>query len=336
MLLPMRYRQAVVGQDAVDASRCDVVITTRNRPEPLANCLRGLQDQSVQGFGVIVVDDASDVPIASSLDPVEPLAVTVATLPAPSGPAAGRNAGVDRSEAELIIFIDDDVVPNHRFVEAHIAAVTGDGDDGAPVVSCGPFVQPGDWDPTPWNLWEARQAKKEADNLMMGSYRVSWRQFHTGNNCLPRAVFEAVGGFDESFKRAEDDELGLRLHRHGCRFHFEPEAIAWHYSNRTLEAWLAIPRAYAHYDVVMDRQYPDLRWLERKVAEHDARRLPLRLIRRALGGPRRTALGVRGAVALGQLTYRVGMTDLSMAAFSAAYDLSYSDALRADLSAAES
>ena len=68
-----------------------------------------------------------------------------------------------------------------------------------------------------------------------------------------------MGGFDESFKRAEDDELGLRLHRYGCRFHFEPEAIAWHYSNRSLEAWLAIPRAYAHYDIVMDRQYPDLR-----------------------------------------------------------------------------
>ena len=330
-MAPIEYRAPFVADDLAHGPRCDVVIATRNRPEPLDKCLRGLHEQSVGGFGVIIVDDASDVPITPSLEGLDGLDVTVTRLPAPSGPAAGRNAGVARSSADLIIFLDDDIVPNRHFVETHITAVTSGPEDGPPIVSCGPFVQPADWVPNPWNLWEARQAKKEADNLTSGAYPVSWRQFHTGNNCLPRAAFEAVGGFDESFKRAEDDELALRLHRYGCEFRFVPEAIAWHYSNRSLEAWLSIPRAYAHADIAMDRKYPDLGWLARKERERSSRSLPSRVARSVLGGPKRSALGVSAAMAISKLTYRLKLTDVSMAALSAAYELSYTDALRSEL-----
>jgi hypothetical protein len=46
------------------------------------------------------------------------------------------------------------------------------------------------------------------------------------------------------------------------------------------------------------------------------------------GGPRRTKVGVDAAVTAARLLYRVGAIDLSMAALSVAYDLSYVDSLR--------
>jgi glycosyltransferase involved in cell wall biosynthesis len=46
---------------------CDVVITTRNRAAALRHCLEGLRKQSVDGFGVIVVDDCSDEPMSRSV-----------------------------------------------------------------------------------------------------------------------------------------------------------------------------------------------------------------------------------------------------------------------------
>lgn len=310
--------------------RCDVVITTRNRREALQRCLGGLRRQSVDDFGVIVVDDCSEPPLAATLDPSAraDLELTLITLTTPSGPAAGRNAGVAASNAEYIVFVDDDVYPNRHFLEAHLAAVTRADDARAPIVSCGPFLQPADWEPTPWNLWEARAQKKEADNLVTGVYDVTWRQFHTGNNCLPRSVFVELGGFDETFKRAEDDEFGLRLYKRGCVFHFEPEAIAWHYSNRSLESWLAIPRAYAHYDVEIDRQNPDVGYLAAKKSELATRRLPLRMARAVLGGPRRSKFGVRLAVGVANALYRAGIVGPAMGALSVAYDLSYVDSLR--------
>jgi GT2 family glycosyltransferase len=309
---------------------CDVVIATRNRPAALRRCLEALSRQTATGFGIIVVDDCSDTEVATGLDPESAggTPIVVERLDRPSGPARARNAGVAASDAEYIVFIDDDVVANREFVEAHLETVGG-GTPDHPVVSCGPFVQPGDWDPTPWNLWEARQAKKEADNLLRGVYEVTWRQFHTGNNCLSRAVFEAVGGFDESFKRAEDDELALRLDQHGCRFVFEPRAIAWHYSERSLAAWLAIPRAYALYDVEIERRYPEVGHLADKKAELAARRLPLRIARVLFDGPRRSRVGTAAAVKAATSLQRLGMTDAAMGALSVAYHLNYVDSLRA-------
>jgi GT2 family glycosyltransferase len=322
-------REIEVAQEMTDRS-CDVVITTRNRATALRRSLDGLRTQSVDGFGVIIVDDCSEEPMSSALgsDAGNGLDVTHLRLAAPSGPAAGRNAGVAASTADLIVFIDDDVVPNRRFIEAHVGAVAPAAGSAAPVVSCGPFLQPADWSPTPWNLWEARAAKKEADNLMRGVFDVTWRQFHTGNNCLPRADFNAVGGFDESFKRSEDDELALRLHERGCVFHFEPEAIAWHYSMRSIESWLAIPRMYAHFDVEIDRLHPDAGYLADKKRELGTRRLPLRVVRRVLAGPRRSRLGVAAAVGAAEQLYKVGAVDAAMGALSVAYDLSYVDSLR--------
>ena len=72
--------------------RCDVVITTRNRPEALARCLGGLVEQTVHDFGVIVVDDCSDTPLRPIVEEERfaSLDAAVVRLPQQSGPAAGR------------------------------------------------------------------------------------------------------------------------------------------------------------------------------------------------------------------------------------------------------
>jgi GT2 family glycosyltransferase len=307
---------------------CDVVIATRNRPAALRRCLHALAHQSVRDFGVIVVDDASDEPVVVEDPALSSLDVRVIRQPRPSGPAAARNAGAAVAVADYIVFIDDDVVADRRLIEVHSEAVRAPHDPAHPIVSFGPFVQPSDWTPTPWNLWEARQAKKEADAMLRGEYEPTWRQFHTGNNCVPTAAFRRAGGFDESFTRAEDDEFALRLERLGCVFRFEPAAIAWHYSNRSLEAWVSIPRAYAHFDVEIDRMHQPSGYLEAKKRELTERRLPLRIARRVFGGPRRTKVATTGALAASRALYCVGLVDLSMAALSLAYDLNYVDAMR--------
>jgi GT2 family glycosyltransferase len=308
----------------------DVVIATRNRPEALARCLGGLVNQTTRDFGVVVVDDCSDTPLQAIVarEELAGLDATVVALPAQAGPAAARNAGVAHVVADLVIFLDDDVLPDRRFVEAHLEMVGRTTDASRPIVSCGPFVQPADWDATPWNLWEARQAKKEADALLSGEIPPTWRQFHTGNNCLPTASFRAAGGFDETFKRAEDDEFALRLDDLGCEFRFQPAAIAWHYSFRTLDAWLSIPRAYAYFDVQIDRLHPHAGYLEAKKRELAMRRAPLRIVRRVFHGPRGTKVGVSASVGAAKALARVGLTDASMGALSVAYDLSYVQSLR--------
>jgi len=296
----------------------------------LARCLAGLLSQSSTSIRVIVVDDCSDQPLDSVVFRPEfaTLDVTLHRLPVPSGPAAARNAGAALARAEFLMFLDDDVRPDWRCVEAHLDTVRTPGPEGRPVVSCGPFLEPSDWKATPWNKWESMNMKQEADNLLRGVWPMTWRQFHTGNNCLATALFQEVGGFDEQFKRAEDDEIALRLSQLGCVFSFQPGAIVWHYPQRTREAWLRIPRSYAVYNHRIDRMHPEIGFMEAHKRELATRHPVVRTLRRVAGRRPFTAPVVHAAVDLAQVLFAVGLLHLSGAALSVAYDLSYVDALR--------
>lgn len=309
---------------------CDIVIATRNRPAGLARCLGGLLAQSETSFRVIVVDDCSDRPLDALVFAPEfaELDLTLHRLATPSGPAAARNAGAALAEAEFLVFLDDDVRADWRCVEAHLDAVRVPDAEGHPLVSCGPFLEPPDWKATPWNKWEVVNAKREAENLLRGVWPVTWRQFHTGNNCLPTALFREVGGFDEEFKRAEDDELGLRLRGRGCTFRFQPAAIVWHYPERTREAWLRIPRSYAVYNYRLDRLHPAAHFMDTHKRELERRHPALRALRRVFGRRPLAASAVHATVDVAQLLFALGLVRVSMAALSAAYDLSYAEALR--------
>jgi GT2 family glycosyltransferase len=274
-----------------------------------------------------VVDDAGDPPADSAIEPrfFDELDLRVVRLDANGGPARARNRGVEESSAPWIVFIDDDVMPSERMLEVHLAAIRSA--PGGMTVSLGPFAEPSDWKATPWNMWEARQAAHETACLQRRDYDPTWRQFHTGNNALSRALFHRAGGFDESFLRAEDDEFAARLSALGVSFAFEPEAVGWHYSERSLEAWLAIPAAYASFDVQIDRMYPHEHYLERKLRELASRHVLLRVARKTFTALRSTDLGIRIATASGRSAYQLGLRSVAMDCLSVAYDLAYCSAL---------
>ena len=303
--------------------RCDIVIPTRNRPEPLRRCFDALRRQTVRDFRVIVVDDSSDHALADVIDDHDrrDLDVTFVMNPRPLGPAAARNRGVDLSDAEFVIFLDDDVRPNPKFVEVHLDAVTADHDRAHPIVSFGPFVEPADWEPNVWSRWEAMQTTKEVGRIESGEILPGWRNCHTGNNCVPREVFNEVGGFNEAFKRYEDDELAIRLLDRGCVLTYVAGAQAFHYPNRSLQSWLDLARLYTYFDLVIDGLYPELGYLATKQGELEARHPVTRLARFVIGGGRRrTNLAVSALLALARVTYRVNLSNVAMGALSVAYD----------------
>ena len=172
-------------------------------------------------------------------------------------------------------------------------------------------------------------ATRGTNAIVRGDYAPTWRQFHTGNNCMSADLFRTVGGFDESYKRAEDDEFGARLELHGCRFHFLPSALAYHYPHRTMESWLAIPRQYAYYTVVLDRAYPQLGYLADRKRELAGSNPLLRIARTVAGGPARTAAAVKLATTIARLTHRFRLDALTLSALSLAFDLNFVEALRA-------
>jgi GT2 family glycosyltransferase len=94
------------------------ILPTKNRPRLLADAVRTLLAQTVVPQEIVVVDQSAGDEgrrlvrelVAGVPAPRRPALVYVWD-PAISGAAAARNAGLDLARGELVVFVDDDVVP---------------------------------------------------------------------------------------------------------------------------------------------------------------------------------------------------------------------------------
>jgi GT2 family glycosyltransferase len=278
-----------------------VVLPTHGRRASLLMVLRTLARQHVPAGtfeGVVICDgdvDGSAV-ACEQLAPRLPYALRVISQPN-QGPAAARNRGVREARAPLIIFIDDDVVPGEGLIAAHLAAHAQDDT----IITIGPLLPPADARLRIWAAWEERTLCRQYAAITEGRWPPTYRQFYTGNAAVRASHILEAGGFDASYRRAEDVELALRLHERGLRFRFLPEAKGWHYISRSFAAWLGVPAAYGSADVAMARA--DRPHVFRIIAGeyHDRRRMIRLLAQLCAGRP----LAMSGMVATAGVLLRI-------------------------------
>ncbi|MGE0600080.1 MAG: glycosyltransferase family 2 protein [Dehalococcoidia bacterium] len=268
----------------------EAIIATYDRRASLLRTLAAFDHQTDMDFSAAIIDDCSPDPVENWLD-VSTYRYPIRLLRTEKngGPARARNLGVFTSLADVVLFIDDDVVPAAELITSHRRVLNV---GGLGTVSIGPLKAPADWQPTPWNRWEAATIEVEYQRMARGEYQASWRQFFTGNAAVRRAEFLAVGGFNESFTRAEDIEFAYRLAQTGARFVFEPEAIGWHYAKRSLASWRKIPIQYAEFDIAIAHLHPELNWTERVHREQRQRHPLTRAVQTGVA-----ALSLEGATA---------------------------------------
>lgn len=313
-----------------------VVIPTYNRCERLAKVLTALAAQEgAVSFEVVVVSDGStdgtDEYLAFGR---VPLPIIAARQPN-QGPAAARNRGIDLASGDIVLFIDDDVVAAPQLLARHAAGhCAAEHDD---LVVIGPMLNPADFEMSPWVRYEQAMLQKQYDAMIAGEWAPTARQFYTGNASIRRAHLLAVGGFDPQFRRLEDVELAYRLDDRGLRWSFDPEAVGWHYAERSFDAWLATARAYGRNEVVFGRDHGRSGVLATMVKEYPTRHVLVRgLVRVGVGRPRLAALmngAVRRAVSWRWFGRRPRLAQVSL---SAAYNLSYYQGVADELGGARS
>lgn len=233
------------------ALAASVVLPTHGRRRSLLRVLRALDRQQtpVGTFEAVVICDGD---VDGSADACEALAPDLSyrlhvLRQHNQGPAAARNAGVAAARADLIVFLDDDVVPDERLIALHLAAHR----DRDRLVTIGPLLPPQDAHLSVWCSWEERVLCEQYQAMAAGRWQPTWRQFYTGNAALRRELVLEAGGFDPVFRRAEDVEFALRLHQNGVRFSFLSQARGWHHVARSFQAWLNTSRAYGQADAMM-------------------------------------------------------------------------------------
>jgi GT2 family glycosyltransferase len=323
---PSSHAREVASTDSRHTSKPDVcvVIPTHNRRASLGRVLEALDSQTIppDRYEVIVVcDGCNDGTPSMCSGLTTSYRLRVIDLPEKQGPAAARNRAVENASAEVIVFLDDDVVPDPDLIGEHIRI--HDQDDHA--VAIGPLLAPPGFALNPWTRWEAAMLDGQYRDMAAGHWPPTPRQFYTGNASVRRKHLLEVGGFDPVYRRAEDVELAYRLQQLKLTFHFSPGARGWHFARRSLRSWLGIAPAYGEADVAMYRS--GRTWVLYNMAwEFYSRRRPLRRLARACVG-RRTVL--KAAVGLGLVAAQVadwtGRRRGADAAYSAIFNLCYWD-----------
>ncbi len=179
--------------------RIRVVVPARNAAWCIQACLSGLLAADFMLNEIIVVDDGSTDETASL---TRRMGVELVTHSSSLGAAAARNRGAKDAEADILFFVDADVVVHadvrERLLDffrtqSGIDAVFGAYDDNP---SC-PAVC------------------SKYRNLLhhyvhcQGPERPT--SFWTGCGAVRKKAFDRLGGFDERMRMMEDVEFGIRL-----------------------------------------------------------------------------------------------------------------------------
>lgn len=235
-----------------------VIIPTHNRSGMLATNLKALSQQTfpVQDFEVLVVADACQDDtgqVVADLAPELPYKFTFLSHSAGS-PGVTRNLGAAQAVGGLLLFLDDDVIPQPGLVQAHWAAQV------ANRVVLG-YSRPVIPDPPSFWQYNARLWWEDTYRAMsQPGYRFGYRDFFSGNVSMPAALFNKAGRFDANIKvRLEDYELGFRLIKDGAELHFAPDAIGFHFDETDLKIWLRRVYKEGIADIQIGQRHPELR-----------------------------------------------------------------------------
>ena len=138
-------------------------------------------------------------------------------LPEPLIPRA-MNRGLIEAKNETVLFLDDDILPEPGFLQAH---ASGHQQTHAGLVA-GRIIQP----------WQEGSDFSRDNKFHFACCRPTWiEEFMAGNFSIRRDAALKIGGFDERFVRVAynfEAEFAYRWRNAGHKIYFEPVATVHH------------------------------------------------------------------------------------------------------------
>ncbi len=211
-----------------------VIVPTRDRPGALERCLESLAelDYKKELYEVVVVDDGGSALLTDVINRISTRVDASLVSTGHRGPAAARNAGIERSRFEYLAFIDDDCTahPSWLTVVARELSGTTRSLVGGRVV----------------NGIESNPYSRASQGLQDFLYR--WYHedrrgdlpfFTTNNLAVARQDFDSIGAFDVTFPFAsEDRDWCDRAAFAGRELRYAQDAIVYHWHELSFSQFL--------------------------------------------------------------------------------------------------
>lgn len=190
----------------------DVVVPVFNDQIRLNRLLASLARQTLSplSFGVIVVDNGSEVPV--TLPDGLPFDCRLIFCAAP-GSYAARNLAWPLSNAPWIAFTDSDCLPDDTWLEAGLKAAHGQADGVLPRLLAGriQMIPSSDQALTSADLLELSFGMNQERYVRSGGYGI------TANLWVERSLLELLDGFNALRKSGSDRDFCLRASQYGVK-----------------------------------------------------------------------------------------------------------------------
>jgi len=206
-----------------------IIIPTFNRQEIVFNTIQYLSNQTNSNFEVIIIDQTDGFKRELNDFKSENFNYRYFNINEIGLPNA-RNYGADKALGDILIFLDDDSIPDINIVENYKKLFQS---LGSKVLIGGRVIEKG------------TDILKERNNICGGWitwYGKTLKNFDTdnsgecewapgGNFALSKKLFFQVGGFDTNFignALLEDGDFGYAVKKSGGRVYYQPESIIEH------------------------------------------------------------------------------------------------------------
>jgi GT2 family glycosyltransferase len=202
--------------------------------------LRSLETRT--GDELIFVDNTGAFGSAGELEGIELVRAT-----AEPSPAHARNVGAAHARTAWVLFIDADCEPRRDLLNAYFAGTVAD-DVGALAgeVRSAPGAE------SVVGRYGAARGFLSQETHLQHRFRP---RAAAANLMVRRAAFEAIGGFYEGVRAAEDTDFSWRLQHAGWRLELRSEAFVWHRYRTTLGELRRQWRGYAAGRAWLARRY---------------------------------------------------------------------------------
>ena len=243
----------------LEVASITIVIPTLGRPTKLRRLLDRLdrQDAEPDAFELIVVADAKERE-PEALDEIlkqRPYRVSRLSGPRP-GASAARNVGWREARTDLILFLDDDVLPEGSLISEHLAwhARYPEAETGV----LGHVRWADELRVTPFMRWLEQGI--QFDYPRIEGTDAGWGRFYTANASVKREMLEWTRGFEEETLPFgyEDLDLALRMRAFGFRLLYNRAAVAEHLHPMDLDFWKSRVRRIASSERQFVTMHPEV------------------------------------------------------------------------------